>query len=242
MIITMLGTGGFDNEGLPFNSFLMDDSILVETPPDIIVSLGREKKPLAAIDTIYVSHSHGDHLFGMPFLLFNMWKGRSGGAGPNIVGPAELEARVRDLAILAIGPDHPYIDWIAASCRFQAIDEGTHARIGEYDAEFYRMAHSKETYGFGLRRNGELLFQYLPDTLWTDRVAALFDMRSRVVLCDVNGTGGVKSVHMGAEDVARNAIGASEAGTRVIGTHLSRAITEPVGFVEIAKPGMLIRV
>ena len=76
MEIKILGTGGFENEGLPFNAFLVDGHLLVETPPDILQSLRREKKNLGEIDTIVITHFHGDHCFGLPFLLFNIYLGR----------------------------------------------------------------------------------------------------------------------------------------------------------------------
>jgi hypothetical protein len=41
MRIKMLGTGGAINDGLPYNSFIVDNTLLVETPPDIMNSLYR---------------------------------------------------------------------------------------------------------------------------------------------------------------------------------------------------------
>ena len=39
MEITILGTGGGVNAGLPYNAFLIDDSFLCETPPDIMLTV-----------------------------------------------------------------------------------------------------------------------------------------------------------------------------------------------------------
>ena len=44
MNIRMLGTGGAINNGLPYNSFIINEDLLIETPPDIMISLFREAR------------------------------------------------------------------------------------------------------------------------------------------------------------------------------------------------------
>ncbi|HNX25734.1 MAG TPA: hypothetical protein PKG60_16930, partial [Spirochaetota bacterium] len=61
MQIKILGNGGAINDGLPYNSFLVDDFFLAETPPDIMTSLFRERTDLSKLRVIYISHFHGDH-------------------------------------------------------------------------------------------------------------------------------------------------------------------------------------
>jgi hypothetical protein len=38
MKIKMVGTGGAINDGLPYNSFIVDNTLLVEAPPDIMTA------------------------------------------------------------------------------------------------------------------------------------------------------------------------------------------------------------
>jgi ribonuclease BN (tRNA processing enzyme) len=68
MRIQVLGNGGAINEGLPYSSFVVDGILLCETPPDIMLSLHKHAIEISSIKTVYISHLHGDHTFGLPFL------------------------------------------------------------------------------------------------------------------------------------------------------------------------------
>ncbi len=79
MIIKILGNGGALNDGLPYNSYTIDEKILIETPPDIMVSLHRENIDIYSLEAIYISHLHGDHTFGFPFLALDLFRNACSG-------------------------------------------------------------------------------------------------------------------------------------------------------------------
>ena len=64
----MLGTG---NAFLPHqrhHSFLIfDGKHIIDAPPTALLSLRRAGISPAEIETIFVTHLHGDHVFGLPF-------------------------------------------------------------------------------------------------------------------------------------------------------------------------------
>jgi phosphoribosyl 1,2-cyclic phosphodiesterase len=242
MEILILGIGGFDNSGFPFNSFIVDRHILVESPPDILQSLKREGIDRNKIDTIVISHTHGDHIFGLPFLLYNLFKQPGWEKKIRIIGPAGTRETLVKLAGLAIRDDHPSIGWIDDFCEFIVVDEKSRLAVGPYEIETYRMVHEKETYGAGFFDGGILQFQYLPDTKWDDRLLPYFAKKSRVILCDVNGSGGNNAVHMSVNDLERNLRGKIGKETRIIGTHINTPIDPPPHFMEIAAPGMIVRI
>ena len=41
--IKILGNGGCLNKGLPYNSFIINDNFIFESPPDIMLSLHKNK-------------------------------------------------------------------------------------------------------------------------------------------------------------------------------------------------------
>jgi 8-oxo-dGTP pyrophosphatase MutT (NUDIX family) len=238
MTVTVLGVGGFDNEGLPFNSFLVDRNLLVECPPDILVSLGREGMDPSLIRTVFLSHVHGDHVFGIPFLLFRLWKLEPQGEGPDIVGPSGVEARVLELCALAISPDHPYLPWVREACRFVTVKAGEGSSLGPYYADFAASFHAVETLGFTLSASGKALLAYLPDTRWDDSLKARLAAGPEAAFCDVNGSGGFTEVHMSLDQVERGFAAVLPPSSRVLGTHLSRPLPTPLGRVGTAWPGL----
>ena len=68
--VDLLGSG---NAFLPsgrLHSFLMiDKHIIVDCPPTALASLRQAGISPADIDTILITHVHGDHVFGFPFFL-----------------------------------------------------------------------------------------------------------------------------------------------------------------------------
>ncbi|MFZ2635008.1 MAG: MBL fold metallo-hydrolase [Rectinemataceae bacterium] len=225
MNVKILGTGGFENEGLPFNSFLIDGRILVETPPDILQSLRREAVPLGAIRTVVLTHFHGDHCFGLPFLLFNIAKasGQTPAERLTIAGPAGLRDRIEQLLALAISPESPYIHWFRRNVDTVEIDETSNLDLGGgLWMRFMPTEHPVPTFGIlvGDGRSATPMFAATSDTKWGRKAAAFFASGARLILCDVNGGPG-NGVHMGPAEAAEKALPLVSPGTRVFGTHVS---------------------
>ena len=66
----MLGTG---NAFMPYGRYhsfaLIDGKHIIDCPPTAMASLRRARVPLSDIETVFITHIHGDHVFGFPFLL-----------------------------------------------------------------------------------------------------------------------------------------------------------------------------
>ena len=76
MEIKFIGTSNaFASGGLCWNGFVVDDRILFETPPQVLMSLHHIALDPNKVETIVLSHHHGDHFLGLPFLLLH-WKYR----------------------------------------------------------------------------------------------------------------------------------------------------------------------
>jgi mRNA degradation ribonuclease J1/J2 len=250
MEIRILGTGGFANSGLPFNSYLIDGRILVDTPPDILQSLKREGIGLEAIDTVVISHFHGDHFFGLPFLAFNMFLARKSGSGgpaegkppPRLIAPPGIAAAARRLLSAAISPDHPYADWFLGDLAPTEIRDGFKLRCHErLFLEFFRTEHDPETYAIIAREEeeGQVEFVSSSDTRWTSRMARIFSLGAKLVLCDGNGKG-FGGVHMSPEEIISFVKPLLDQNSRLLVTHLTAYPNEP-GDLEYASPGMVLR-
>lgn len=101
--LTFLGTGNFlAPPGRYWNSFVMDESVLVEPSPTALPHLRRCGIPVEAVQVVVVSHFHADHCFGWPFLLEAVVEGTGAAAGGDrgpartlhVVGPPGIEAHL----------------------------------------------------------------------------------------------------------------------------------------------------
>lgn len=68
--VELLGSGNAFLPSERMHSFLLiDKHIIVDCPPTALASLRQARVSPADIDTILITHVHGDHVFGFPFLL-----------------------------------------------------------------------------------------------------------------------------------------------------------------------------
>ena len=68
--VKFLGSGNaFCPQGRLHSLVLIDNKILVDVPPTIIPQLKRENISPADINTLLITHWHGDHIFGFPFFI-----------------------------------------------------------------------------------------------------------------------------------------------------------------------------
>lgn len=93
-----MGVGNaFAAGGACWNGFLVNRTILFETPPQVLMSVQRAGVNPNDIDIVLISHHHGDHFYGLPMLmLWWKWMGRT--RPVYIIAPPESERITRDIA------------------------------------------------------------------------------------------------------------------------------------------------
>ena len=68
--IDMLGTGNaFLPHGRHHSFAMFDERHIIDAPPTALAGLRRHGKNVAEIETVFITHVHGDHVFGFPLLL-----------------------------------------------------------------------------------------------------------------------------------------------------------------------------
>jgi hypothetical protein len=248
MKITMLGNGGAINDGLPYNSFMIGDGFLCEVPPDIMISLRRYRFKPESIRTIYISHLHADHCFGLPFLIldifFNLAGNRASLPSPiRLFGPSGIGAAVNQLVSLGLGTDHPVMKWMAANIQYNEVNERTgHSLYGDTVSGFFRMNHSFETWGFTIGSGKDIPFVYVPDTLWTGSIEALFRMKPRNVLIDLAGEPDDPApIHLSEKELLEKTAEMKIEGIRFWGTHLKCDKKSSVKELRYVKAGTVIQ-
>lgn len=89
--LKFIGTGNAFAPTRYWSSFLLNGRILFDAPPTLLPHLNKLGVDPRDIEVVFISHFHGDHYFGLPFLLLEF---------------AEKEPRKKDLTI--VGPPGIY--------------------------------------------------------------------------------------------------------------------------------------
>ncbi len=100
--VVFLGTGdAFSSGGSHHASYLVQGEgscFLLDCGPSILASLKREDIPPEAIEFVLLSHLHGDHFAGLPFLLLEFKYARPRRRPLRVAGPPRTREKV--LALL----------------------------------------------------------------------------------------------------------------------------------------------
>jgi ribonuclease BN (tRNA processing enzyme) len=117
------------------------------------------------VDTILVSHFHGDHFGGIPlFLLASMYQDARRNA-LHIAGPPDVEQRVRSLA-RAMGHAIEDHDW-TFPIHFTEVRPGSEQDIGPARVQAFATQHQPEAHPQGYRVDtGNEKIAYSGDTGW----------------------------------------------------------------------------
>ncbi|MDP2030891.1 MAG: 3',5'-cyclic-nucleotide phosphodiesterase [Thiobacillus sp.] len=128
MKFTILGCSGGIGSGRHTTSFLVDDDILIDAGTGI-TTLDFEQ--LLAIDHVFITHSHLDHVLGLPLLLDAVGEQRS---TPVVVHalPEVLEILATDLFNWRLWPDFREIPSVDAPwLHFEPLPLGAMCTLGQ---------------------------------------------------------------------------------------------------------------
>ena len=211
--VLFLGSGNaFGADGRAFSSFLLNGRYLFDCGPTLLQQMHKAQLTSDEIETVFISHFHADHFFGLAFLLLAAkYGGRT--ADLTIVGPPGIKERTEQL--LALG--YPsVIENPNYERRFVEVADGSCQKFGELSLTAARVEHVDEFECFAYRAeiDGRSLV-FSGDTTLCDGLLRLVDGADVIVTeCSCIDV----PVHLnpaGVAEVARRAPGAE-----IIVTHL----------------------
>lgn len=171
MRVTILGSGdAFGAGGRLHSSYLVEaagTTILVDCGPSVLQGLKRSGVDTGRIDAVVLSHLHGDHFGGVPF-LFMEYRYEAPRERPlTIYGPTDVERRVEQLFAALYEktatepPRHPI--------RYVTMRPGTATAVGDLSVEAFPVPHAAELQCFAYRvSGGGRSVLYSGDAAWTD--------------------------------------------------------------------------
>lgn len=220
MTVRVLGCGdAFGSGGRYHTCFLLEaptGRVLVDAGASALIAMNRFRIDPSTIDAVVVSHLHGDHFAGLPFVLLDALFVRPRPRPLLVVGPRGVAARVRKTMELMFPSS--WRGRNARCVRFAELADRRTKRVAGMNVTPFTVIHMSGAPAFALRIvAGGCTIAYSGDTAWTD---VLFEAAkgADLFLCEASSLDRTIPYHLTYESVESNAraFGAS----RILLTHL----------------------
>jgi len=180
------------------------------------------------IDTILISHFHGDHFSGIPALLLGAFYEDSRKHPLRIAGPPGIEARVRELAA-ALCYDLKDRQW-SFPILFEELIPGKKTEIGPVSVHSFKTFHQPHTCPHGLVVDvGAATISYSGDTGWFDELPAQV-AGTDLFICECTYYSNEFKFHMNLESLLKRR-DRFDCG-RIVLTHFGAEMTDRRGRAE----------
>ena len=197
--LSFLGSANaFTLGGRYWSGFVANGRYVFEAPPTLLPHLKRLGLPLTDIRAVFISHFHGDHFLGLPFLFLEYLYLTPRQEDLFIVGPPGIEAKSEGLADLAF-PGLSRADAGYRRVYLEAQPDGEQALAdARFEALPMRHAGQKlECFGYKLRL-GDKTVAYTGDTEMCDEIFLLAE-GADVLVMDCSYCEGEGPEHVGLE-------------------------------------------
>jgi ribonuclease BN (tRNA processing enzyme) len=219
--LRFIGTGNaFAPGGLCWNGFVANDRYLFEAPPQALQSLNHLGIDPNALEAVILSHHHGDHFLGLPFLLLH-WKYMGRTRPVRIVGPTGT----RELTETISRAVYPGIFDIDFDVEWDEVAAGTNVSAGDLQLEPVPVKHDTRlngSFGFLADLNGRR-FAYTGDTAICDAVLDLA-RQSEVLVSECASRSDTIDIHMNLMDDIPRLRAAMRPDARLLLTHLGPGV------------------
>jgi ribonuclease BN (tRNA processing enzyme) len=174
--LRVLGCGDAFGTGGRFHTCFFLDAphakLLIDCGASSLVAMHRFGVDPAAIDAVVVTHLHGDHFGGIPFLLLDAAFITRRSRPLVVAGPRGTAERLRQ-ATEALYPGF----WDGRRkfpLRFAELTDGRTARIGSASVRAVRVVHDSGAPAFAVRVACDgCVVAYSGDTAWTDQLVTV---------------------------------------------------------------------
>lgn len=219
--LQFIGTGNaFAPGGLCWNGFVAAGRYLFEAPPQALQSLNRIGLDANKLDAVVISHHHGDHFLGLPFLLLH-WKYHGRTRPVRVVGPPGTRELTTEIATKV----YPGIFDIRYELQWEEVKPGSRIKIGDLKIESVAVKHDDRLstpLGYLGQLNGRR-FAYTGDSAMCD---AVLDMAraSEVLVSECASRQDTIDIHMNLRDDMPRVRAAMREEATLLLTHLGPGV------------------
>lgn len=246
--LTFLGTGdAFASHGRFQSGYMIeaaDSKILMDPGPTALCAMKRGGFKPADVDIILVSHLHGDHFGGLPFLLLEYVYESPRSTKLVIAGPRHIEERTWRLFNTMFPGTKPDLPKLVGRLKFVVLEPGCDLKVGPIRLAAMRTPHMKPPEAsLALRlgvNNRTVVFS--GDSGWTDQMVS-FSAGADLFLCECTYFDSTDlDFHMNYPLLSANRDQFNVG--RMILTHIGREVLDRIGDIklEMAQDGMKVRV
>jgi ribonuclease BN (tRNA processing enzyme) len=241
--VTVLGAGDAFASGGRFQAGYVIEAdgahILMEAGPTLLPALKRSRISAADLDFVLISHLHGDHFAGLPFLMLEyMWE-TPRKRNLTIAGPRHLEQRTRALFhnMYPGMNEHPLMRKI----KFVELEAGRTKRVGPARVATIRTPHTKPDVSLALRITiGGKSLAFSGDSGWTDELVRI-SASAGLFLCECTYFQTAHlDFHLNYPIIERNHDRFT--ADRMILTHLGREVLARAGDIGIEMAADLMKI
>jgi len=234
MDLTFIGSGdAFATGGRNQTCLLIKDyekNFLVDCGPAALATLKKNNFDILDIDFILITHLHGDHYGGIPYLLLDYQFESRRTKEINIYGPKGTEEKLKNLQELLF-TGHG-IETMNFKINFIEFEPNSINHIENYEVRAYLMEHMQDSDCLGYKiSNNESSFAYTGDSNWVENIFELSD-NTDLFICESSFYRKIENVtHISYEEILENIEYLNT--KRLILTHLGSEVLENISNVDI---------
>lgn len=173
--VTIIGSGNaFNSDGRAHACYLLENNagelMLLDIGATSLYRLQQEGTDLNAVPYLLLTHFHGDHIGGLPFLLIELDIVRRRRTPLTILGPAGVQTACEALIDICY-PDFDFHFPI----EYHEVPARGMTEAGEFRIESFPITHKDESTGYRVSGSSGRTFAFSGDTAFDERLVALVD-------------------------------------------------------------------